>query len=214
MCPFRSEDRGLTRLRLRARLNRTPELYNSFRIKNMSFITEEEMKDRLKKDNLLDRLNGKKEFEVLLPSNANGAGRKEGDKTMPDFLQEVIGVLGRTEDQRGVAKVFGISQPHVQQLSTGKNNGTIDLLKKDRVDAQLSRIRDRAVDKLMNAMGLMTDGKMQEETAKDLSGIAANMSKVVQVTLPKEVNDTNLQQVIIYAPETQAEDFYQIKELE
>ena len=195
----------------------------------MAFINNEELKDRLEKDNLLSRLvpkNGKpKPIQKIVPESEpeknefevelSGGNGKRGPG-LPAFLQEIIGTLGNQENQRGVAKAFGVSQGRVSQLSNG-HSGTNVLMNEDlksRVDNQMKRVRDRAVDKLMDAMGLMSDEKMEDEDAKDLSIIAANMSKVVTSTLPKEDSIVNQQQIIIYAPETQTAEFYEVKEIE
>jgi len=103
------------------------------------------------------------------------------------------------ENQSKLAQEFNITQGNVSHIETGRTQGVDD----SKVNQALEVARDKAVDKLMAALGLITEDKLSSSSARELSVIAANMSRVVEKTLPKDSGgNINL---VIYSPELRTE---------
>jgi hypothetical protein len=66
------------------------------------------------------------------------------------------------------------------------------------VDNAIERVRELALDKLMESLGLLTEEKVKKSTARDISVVAANMSRVVENVTPKQVGGNV--QLVLYAP--------------
>jgi len=76
-------------------------------------------------------------------------------------------------------------------------------------DSSLGRVQELALEKTMLALDLMTPEKFSNADLKELSQVAANMSRVIEKTSPKE-NADNTTKLIIYAPEQKKESQYKV----
>ena len=76
-------------------------------------------------------------------------------------------------------------------------------------DASLRRVQELALEKTMEALGLMTPDKFINANLKDLSIVAAQMSKIILNTTPKVEGDTQIQ-FVVYAPEQRSERGYKV----
>jgi hypothetical protein len=135
-------------------------------------------------------------------------GREFGKSNMPTFLRTQIAVLSHFENQKDVAKEFSTTQPHVSNIKNGKHEQDLDA-----VEQVLGKVRDVALEKLMASMGLLDSDKLSACSARDLSGIAANMSKVVEKTLPKQQNQVAQVNLVIYAPAQKEESSFRTIEI-
>jgi len=81
-----------------------------------------------------------------------------------------------------------------------------------KIEQTIVEVKDRALDRLMHTLGLLTDDKLSGCSAKDLSVIASNMGRVVERTSPKEERPDGLT-FIIYAPELKQERAYDVVEI-
>ena len=148
--------------------------------------------------NVLNRLNGK-------PTVIH----KEKDKPRPRGASVPIPIkvaAAATAVQTSVkeaAQVFGIGESVVREAKNSKNPEV-----RDGVNDALERVRSLALDKLMNSMCLMTDDKMNAASVRELSAVAANMSRVVERTGPRD-SGANVQ-LVIYAPQQRKEESYQV----
>jgi len=89
------------------------------------------------------------------------------------------------------------------QISSAKNSPKIA----DKTKAGNERVRELALDKLMQALGLMDDDKFERASLKELSTVARDMSRVVESTSPRDQR-TPAMQIIIHAPSQKSEDSY------
>lgn len=111
------------------------------------------------------------------------------------------------EKTSALAAEFQITQGNVSHIKTGRTHG-ID--EKEIVES-LSEVRDKALDRLMVSLGLITDEKLAKCNAKELSVVAANMGKVVEKTIPRDsVDRINL---VIYTPELKQERAFDVVDI-
>ena len=111
-------------------------------------------------------------------------------------------------NQNDIARDFGVTQGEVSQIKNNKVQGVDERA----VERSLNEVRDQAVLKLMESLGLITSDKLSALGAQALSIVAANMSKVVEKTMPNKDNKNNIN-LIIYTPEMRSErgfDFVEI----
>lgn len=74
----------------------------------------------------------------------------------------------------------------------------------NRIEDSLNSVRELALDKMLMALGLMTEDKFENANLKDLTAATANLSRVVERTNPRE-SATSGVQLIIYAPQQKSE---------
>lgn len=132
----------------------------------------------------------------------NRHGRTEGASNLTDDEREVIGTLANLGTASKVAEVYGLAPSTVHQAKNARTtqySGQDEELRA-KLDKNLGRARDKALDVLMESLDLMDSGKLEKEDAKSLSTIAANVSRVVEKTLPKEREGNTRAQLIVYAP--------------
>jgi transcriptional regulator with XRE-family HTH domain len=134
---------------------------------------------------------------------------REGKPNLPVFVRTTMAILAEGEPQSSVAKEFGVSQMTVSKAKNGKT-------KTDRSEIDMVRnaVQDKALERLMVSLNLINDDKLSSSSAKELSGIAANMAKVVDRTAPKGQLDGANVQLLVYAPQIKAEDNYRVIEQE
>lgn len=145
----------------------------------------------------------------------NRHGRTAGAVALTDDQRELVGTLANILPAREVAATFGVSDYAVHQAKNGRVNqhGGQDAELQAKLDKNLGRARDKALDVLMESLDLMDSGKLEKEDAKSLSTIAANVSRVVEKTLPKDRDAGVRAQLIVYAPTQVTEARFEIVEL-
>jgi hypothetical protein len=133
---------------------------------------------------------------------------------IPSFIKKTIAILGRSgEVQTEVARQFNVSPAEVSYCERGKiSEHKDDPELKAHIEDKLGPVQDKAVERLMSSLGLMDDGKLEKSNAKDLSTIAANMSRVVANTVPRNGNngDNHGIQIVVYAPQQHKEEDYRV----
>lgn len=176
-------------------------------------ITKEQAEKRLNSpDNILNKVERKNShFEIR---KLHAGGRKEGVTTLTKADRLIAGTLGQIYDQSSVAKDFGITRQHVNNLAHGRTdsrgNGSGTGLAESGI---LDEVKERALQKVLSAVDLMSDKKLEGCNAKDLAGIASNMSKVYSNVSPKDNNDGARVQVVLYAPRVKEEREFQVVEI-
>src|SRR5438477_336801 len=68
------------------------------------------------------------------------------------------------------------------------------------VYGRLRTVQDKAIERLMLSLNLLDDEKLEKCNATDLSKVAANMSRVVDRTIPKESSQGSQVNLVLYAP--------------
>lgn len=114
-------------------------------------------------------------------------------------LRTIAGILAHQAPAPQVARELGLTK---NQVISAKHSSVIA----PAVKAGVDRVRELALDKLMLSLGLMTEEKLDNASLKDLSIVAANMSRVVEKTSPKESSE-NIK-LVIYAPTLRSEKSY------
>jgi transcriptional regulator with XRE-family HTH domain len=185
-------------------------------------LTEDQAQERLNSsNNLANRFSNGKVVEVEESEN--------GTESEEIRIQEILlkrpkrtGVAGLSVEQRdeialraragehqsSLAEEFGISQPNVSYIESGKTKG----ISEDKVNKQVAAVQDKALQRLMSALNLLDEDKLSGCSAKDLSTIASNMGRVVEKTLPK-TPETDRINLVIYAPELKPEKSYKTVEI-
>ncbi len=145
-------------------------------------------------------------------------GRKEGDVNVPNALREVIGEASFSDGRTSavdLAQRFGISPSSVSAYSKGATSTAsydetpnTSVIAKSRV-----RVQKRAMGRLMQALQNLTPEKLAETKARDLAGIAKDMSAVVkqmepEVEGPDKTKD--LPQFLVYAPQFRDERSFDV----
>lgn len=145
----------------------------------------------------------------------NRHGRTKGAKELSDDQRELAGTLANILPARHVAETLGLSDYAVHQAKNGRVSqySGVDEELQTKLDKNLGRARDKALDVLLESLDLMDTGKLEKEDARSLSTIAANVSRVVEKTLPKERDGTTRAQLIVYAPTQNNENRFEIVEL-
>lgn len=170
------------------------------------------------------------EKEKLIPSEqkpvpTNGKiqdinrGRGAGNVEVPNSLRNVIGAenleSGR-DSAMELARQFGIAPSSVSAYSKG---ATSTASYADRPNAGLlnktrDRIAKRARGKLMRALNKITDEKLEAANAKDLAGVAKDMSAIVRSMEPDDpktpANVNNGPTFVFYAPQPRTEEQFQV----
>ena len=128
-------------------------------------------------------------------------GRHNGGHNVDMELRHAAGLLAQTDTIANVADVLGISKNTVAMAKHGASvHGRENTELKDRLDKDLSKVRDKALERLLSSLNLLDDDKMKKCNAKDIASISASMSKVVSGTLPKDAEQNVRAQLIVYAP--------------
>jgi hypothetical protein len=164
-------------------------------------------------DNLLqeelDRLSGKKPIAQVVDKLT--PGRDKGDMNVPESLRKIIGETS-VIDGRGVAlelaSQFGISPSSVSAYAKGATSTTTYDTPSKSLISHINKSRSRAIKRashtLNAALSAISQDKLDYTDAKDLSGIAKDMSVIIRNLEPQvavnsqTTNETK--QFVIYAP--------------
>lgn len=163
----------------------------------------------------LDDLNNDKKPIAEVVDKSIG-GRNKGDVEVPDSLRKIIGETALEDRQDGLelAKAFGVSDSSVAAYKSGSTscatyNGGNPALK-SHMNSARERIIRKARRKLFGALDNITDDKLEQTKARDLAGIAKDMSAVIKNLEPevKDNNSTNVN-IVMYAPRMRQEIDYE-----
>lgn len=130
---------------------------------------------------------------------------------IPEFVRDTMGAL---VDGGGngveIAAAFGVSRMAVSNAARGRSgpNPPNEERRRKLEERQLD-IKDTALIKLMSSLNLLTEEKMEDLTAKDLSQVASNMSKVVHSIQAGEAAGSPVN-IVIYSPEIRKEESFKV----
>jgi hypothetical protein len=138
-------------------------------------------------------------------------GRNEGDVNIPDSLRQIIGeesVINGRQSALQLASEFGISPSSVSAYANGATSTTTYDTPKSSIIQHINKSRMRVVKragkKLNAALEALTQEKLDYADAKDLSGIAKDMSVIIKNMEPPQqaADDTGAKQpqFVIFAP--------------
>lgn len=169
--------------------------------------TEEQAEIIIKNDkNLINR--AERNPSNLEIRKIQHGGSKNGNLTMEERI--VIGSAARAGlgTHQELANEFGVSKSAVDNYSVGliERAGNSDASYspgfnlKEGIEKQLSPIRERAIEKLIQSLDVITPEKLDKLKPKDASIVASNMSKILSNTLGTTINDNRVQ-IVMYGPE-------------
>lgn len=181
-------------------------------------LTEEELKARLDNPrNLANRFSKattaqkhKEDKVTVIDKRKIGSHKDRVDLTVEERTLAVAMNRAGLATTRELGPIFGVSQMAISNGNTGK--AKVDEERLALLDRQMGVVRDAALDRLMDSLGLLSKEKMESCKPKELSDIAANMGKVIEKTLPKAQRDGAQMNVIVYAPEQKTEKAYRVVE--
>jgi hypothetical protein len=140
-------------------------------------------------------------------------GRKDGDVNVPDALRQIIGeeaVLNGRKSALGLAGMFGISDSSVSAYAKGATSTASYNTPKPAIIGHINKSRARASKKagkvLDAALGAITQDKLDYTDAKELAGIAKDMSVIIKNLEPPADSSQSLKsdsspQFVIFAPQ-------------
>lgn len=180
-------------------------------------------------DNLANRLadklvNGGIVINRVGVREGEGKGKVEGDKNVPPIIREIVGIQAKLgAGQKELEKVFGISRSVIGNYADGRVNTKKEIERNGeresdkelsaRVEAAIGKVRDKALERIMESLNLM-DGKMESESARSLSQIGSNISRILAATMPKTDSPVgNTFNTVIYSPEVKQEKHYDVIEV-
>jgi hypothetical protein len=162
------------------------------------FITEDQVEKRLNSSkNLLNILN--KNSHVELP-------KREVEKKLESIdLQVIAGSLGKLIGVKETSESLGISKEQVRAARDSKPLRSL-------VEQRVLDVEELALQRTIEALGLLGPECMARENPKDIASIAANMSRIVSNIRKDKGQVNNNTQFIVYAPSLKMESDYGIIE--
>lgn len=153
---------------------------------------------------------------IIMPTPEKGRG--VGNIEVPNALRNVIGQTAVTEgrgEALDLAKRFGLSPSAVSAYANGATSTASyeQTPNKPTINSAKERVAKRARGKLMRALHHITNDKLEVSSAKDLAGIAKDMSAVVKQMEPEQTKsptETNGPTFIFYAPQMKRESDYEV----
>lgn len=146
-------------------------------------------------------------------------GRKENDVNVPDSLRKIIGetaVIDGRQSALDLANQFGISPSSVSAYAKGATSTASYNSPTSSIISHINKSRERAVkraSKTLNAaLSAINQEKLDYSDAKDLSGIAKDMSVIIKNLEPQsEVTKDEKQtpQFVIFAPSFRQENTFE-----
>lgn len=169
------------------------------------FITEDDKERRLEQSEQL--------FSSLSIERINrGRGNSSN---VPEFLRPIIGASVFLSGEKATREAFGLkSTAGTWSAKTGRTTplGPVSEERVSQIENIIGTAQEKAAEKLVQALGLITPEKMEGTKARDLSGIAADMSRILEKTSPKS-NSFAGANIVIYAPNQRKEESYDVIEL-
>lgn len=138
-------------------------------------------------------------------------GRKAGDVNVPDSLRKLIAETALMDGRQAaldLARDFGISASAVSAYTNGATSTTTYQEPKQSIISHINRAKERAIKRasrtLNGALNAISQDKLDNTDAKDLAGIARDMSVLIKNLEPsKEVSEDGKggPQFVVFAPQ-------------
>ena len=181
----------------------------------------------ISKDEAEQRLNNKsntlvKHGTVWLGSNGHilNGERASNVKKLDDNTKLLVGALAQIVPHAQVGREFGLNQHRVGQIANGKVDGDREkgYFKDKDFAAKLedikSSVTERALNKVMDTLGLVTNEKLEKIPVQEIATVAKDISVIVRNVTGNDVSRPNVAQVILFAPNTRKEESYESIEVE
>jgi predicted transcriptional regulator len=138
-----------------------------------------------------------------------GRGEGNGNKTMEERKEIAAAAIasGLTNDE--IAKAFDVSHQAVSSYKHGATSEATYHKKVPELESHVNQVKNQiseaAQNKLMTAINLLTDSKIGQAKARDIAGIAKEMSVVLKNMTPEGPLIDN-RKVLVYQPRLKEED--------
>lgn len=151
------------------------------------------------------------EDNLLVKHDRCGAGRRDGDTEIPDFLRKLIGITTKVSGPTKAAKVFGVSQPTASTAARGEiSPGVPNPELKAHINEKIADARERAVQGVLSALNLVPEKIDGNVKLKDLTQVAKDLSFVADKLAPADEKMPRGAQVIFYTPPAAQLESYDI----
>ena len=138
-------------------------------------------------------------------------GRKEGDVEVPEALRKIIGETSEIEGRKAaldLAASLGVSPSSVSAYSNGATStatyNTPSAPISNHIKERKTKVVGSALTRLTRAMSALTNDKIAESSAREISAIAKDMAQVVKMMEPETPqgtgNGVQAPQFLVYAP--------------
>lgn len=160
-------------------------------------LTKEQIEKRLSSEkNIVNQLNKLKEessLEVVYKDGFNHKGNG-GRQALTEEERVAIGVVAKVTDNATAAELFNVSERSAKDLKNGlrstyiskeqPNYNHVDMELKNKINERIENtklsIQERAAEKLLGTLGLLTEEKLENCSAKDIASISNQMAQVVR----------------------------------
>lgn len=162
--------------------------------------------------------------EVVIKDGKNHEGRP-GTTNLTEQERVAVGVLANTVGEETAATLFGIEVSTAHKLKFGMQSGdsgdshgkNMELANqiKQRLESSKLSIQERAAEKLLSAMGLITEEKMANSSVKELASVSSQLSQVVRnmTANNKEGDSKGGVKIYLHQPKEAKEDSFDIIEI-
>lgn len=129
--------------------------------------------------------------------------RDTAHKNIPPLIQTLAVETAIVTSERAAAQEFGVAH---QTVNYYKNDGKA--VDRDKVKDDISKVHNNALECMLESINLIRPKLATVKKVTDLSKVAADMSRVIEKTTPKELNQQNLK-VVVFAPNMKVENDYE-----
>lgn len=180
-------------------------------------LTKEKFNERLNSEGNLLPKDSREEDNVTIVKWGGNSTKERVHYKLTDEQRIEIGSLGRIFPTKDVAELTGVSQDAVRDLRNGKVGSSgfnAELMKE--IDARTESVKkathDVALDKLLKTLEFITEDKMENSNARQLSSIASNLSKVASNLTPKVESNGNGKGVtiVLFQPQPAKETHFEV----
>lgn len=150
----------------------------------------------------------------------NPQGRSKGDNNIPESLRKILAETALMDGRSAamdIARSFGVSSSSVSAYSNGATSTATYKKPHKRLAEHIKKNKEAAIYRaqrtMRQALNNITEEKLAYSEAKDLSGIAKDMSVIIKNLEPdkqNEVVEDNRVQFTIYAPQFRQENSYEV----
>ena len=195
-------------------------------------LTSEQLESRLTSEgNIAESVRKLQSAEIIIKDGKNNKEGRPGSHNLTDAEKVAIGVLAKTVGNELASEIMGVQESTARHLRSaqmtisdgrGTQRGGINQELKDkiqeRIDSTKLTISERAAEKLLAAMGMITEDKLENVSAKDAAQISNQMSQVLRNMTNVNNNSgergkTNVK-IVLHQPKEASETSFDIIEFE
>lgn len=146
---------------------------------------------------------------------SKGSGRTVGATQIPDALRGIIASHTTLTSSVQAARDFGISTSAAYSMSQGYRGGmapsnNFDQKIIDKRNELLDSAADKAMDKMLLAIGLINNDNLKDAKVRDISAVAKDMASIVEKVRAKNDDGKKQGNIVIVAPTLRDESHFQV----